>query len=201
MPKSVLSWTQTDVADQFAAGHCAMAPNGPWGIAGLTDAKFDWDVTGWPKDVEQVAPLGGEIAVAGNGDNVDAAWDVIQWIADPKNVTDEMIKSLDLLPNRKDTQEDPRWAPVPQIATFVAQLEVAHPRSVYGPKYAEISPQIWEMEQRVLTGQTEAEAAAQAGRRGDQAPVARGVVAKTADGRPRLARPPSSPNLVKGPCP
>jgi multiple sugar transport system substrate-binding protein len=161
-PKSVLSFLQQDAADQFAAGHCAMMVNGPWALNTADAAKVKYSLAPWPKDVQAAAPLGGEFAVAGNGDHVDQVWDLISWLSDDANLTAEQIKGLDLVPNRSDTQTEEKWIYNPMLPIFAKQLEVARPKNVYGAKYAEISPQISGMEQKVLSGQATPEEAAKA---------------------------------------
>jgi multiple sugar transport system substrate-binding protein len=65
MSKSVLTWTQADVHDQFAAGRTAMMINGPWRIAALNeDADLRWGVAPVPvprAGRTPVTPLGGEV--------------------------------------------------------------------------------------------------------------------------------------------
>lgn len=105
-------------------------------------------------------PARGESAVAGKGDHLQAAWDVIKWIGTPENIKDSYIVGLGLLPNREDTAADPRWAHSSTLKVAKDQLAVAMPRSVYGASYGQISEQVWTMEQKVLSGSSSAEQAA-----------------------------------------
>ena len=62
--KSVLTWTQADVNDQFKAGKAAMMINGPWQFPVLNaDTALHYDVVPTPvptAGATGVAPLGGE---------------------------------------------------------------------------------------------------------------------------------------------
>ena len=137
-----------------------MMINGPWQLPTLEadKPKFGWNVAPWPGDVEQASILGGENFAAGNGQNVEAAWEVIRWMAEPKNVKEALLTIG--LPNREDMADDEAWASDPLKETFIGQVEVARPRA-YGPEYPKISEQIWTMFQKVLTGEASPEQAAQ----------------------------------------
>lgn len=158
--KAITSYGQADVYNQFVAGKAAMMINGPWQLPSLEadKPKFGWDVAPWPRDVEEASILGGENFAAGNGQNVEAAWEVIRWMAEPKNVKKPLLTIG--LPNREDMADDKAWISDPQKETFIGQVEVARPRA-YGPNYPKISEQIWTMFQKVLTGEASPEQAAQ----------------------------------------
>ena len=164
-PRSVLQWGQSDVGDQFGSGLCAMMANGPWVLASVKKGGFAFDVAPWPAGAKGTAsPLGGEVlAIAKTSKNQDAAWELATWLADPKNSRDEVGAGLGSIPNRKDTVDDPAWAWHPMVPAFAKQLQSAHPRGVYGAKYAQISQAISTMEQQVLAqGRKPSEAADEA---------------------------------------
>ena len=51
--KSVVTWSQGDVADQFKAGRAAMMLNGPWNIPSLAEAKnLNWGTAIFPVNKE-----------------------------------------------------------------------------------------------------------------------------------------------------
>jgi multiple sugar transport system substrate-binding protein len=159
-PKSVLSWGQNDVANQFVAGSCAMMVNGPWELEAMeAEAKFDWKVSPLPEGVEAASSLGGEQLVISKNADVEAAWKVAEEVLNPKLIGPTAI-SLGGLPNRKDTENDPAWTSGPGRKAFAESVPAARPRSIYGPQYNQISEQIWTMVQDVLSGSKSAEDAA-----------------------------------------
>ncbi|MCT9929196.1 sugar ABC transporter substrate-binding protein [Planotetraspora sp. A-T 1434] len=153
-PKSVLQWGQSDIGEQFGSGVCAMMFNGPWVLGSAEKGKFSWGVAPWPKGVAGTAsPLGGEVwGISKKAANLDAVWQLADWLANPANSKDEVSKGLGSIPNRKDTLHDPAWVWHPMVKAFADQMPDARPRGLYGPKYAQISEAVWTMEQQVLSG-------------------------------------------------
>lgn len=158
--KAVISYGQADVYNQFVAGKAAMMINGPWQLPSLAsdDPKFGWNVAPWPHDKEKASILGGENFAAGNGQNIEAAWDVIKWMAEPAHVKKPLLTIG--LPNREDMADDKAWTSDPKKETFIGQVKIARPRA-YGPNYPKISEQVWTMFQKVLAGDASPEQAAQ----------------------------------------
>lgn len=159
VPESVVSMGQADVFNQWIAGQCGMMINGPWQLPEIEEAApdFAWDVVPWPANVEEASILGGENYAIGAGTDVEAAWDVLEWLSTPERITP--ILTTVGLPNREDMVDGPEWSDEP-LATFVGQVAIAKPRA-YGPEYPQISETIWTMVQRVLTGDAPPEQAAQ----------------------------------------
>lgn len=162
IPKDALNWGQGDVNNQFMAGKCAMQINGPWQIPTLTaaDLGFTWNVADWPNNGTPTSILGGENFAVGNGANVEAAWDVIKFAADPENLL-LAYQGSGYITSRKDLADAPLFTEDPVIAVFAQQVAVAKARA-YGPNYPEISADIMTMVQGVLTGGVSPEDAAQA---------------------------------------
>jgi multiple sugar transport system substrate-binding protein len=162
-PRSVLQWGQSDVADQFGTGLCAMMVNGPYALPSVQKASFQWAVAPWPAGPSgTAAPLGGEaLVVGGNSAHVDAAVAFAQWLADPANDRQQLTNGLGSIPNRKDTISNPAWDWQPMVKVFAQQMATARPRGVYGPQYQQISTAISTMEQQVLSGQASPVQAAQ----------------------------------------
>jgi multiple sugar transport system substrate-binding protein len=156
-PPSVYEWGQSDVADQFGAGRCAMMINGPWVLPSVTAGGFDFDVAPWPAGAHgTAAPLGGEVLVIGrNTRHLDTAWHLTTWLADPANSRTEITTGLASIPNRTTTVTDPAWAWHRIVPTFAQQLRTARPRYVYGANYPQISQAITTMQQQVLTRRRE----------------------------------------------
>lgn len=162
IPKGALNWAQGDTNNQFMAGKCAMQINGPWQIPSLTaaDLSFTWNVTDWPNNGTPTSILGGENFAAGNGPNAEAAWDVIKFAADPKNLL-PAYEASGYITSRKDLADAPIFTEDPVIVVFAKQVSVAKARA-YGPNYPEISAEIMNMVQGVLAGGVNPEDAAQA---------------------------------------
>jgi len=156
--REVINYGQADVYNQFIAGRAAMMINGPWQLPQLeTDnPDFRWELAPWPRDREEASILGGENFAIGATDNVEAAWNVVRWMATPENVR-EPLRTIGL-PNRKDMVDDEAFSS-PQQQLFISQVEIARPRA-YGPNYPQISEQIWTAFQGVLSGNTSPEEAA-----------------------------------------
>ena len=163
-PKSVLQWGQSDVGDQFGAGQCAMMFDGPWVLGSAKKGNFKFGTAPWPAGPGGTAsPLGGEVwAVSKKVKDTAKVWDILSWMADPKNSTNEIATGLSSIPNRKDTVSDPAWAWDAVVATFAKQMGTAHARGVYGQNYAQISQAISAMEQQVLAQGKDPQAAASA---------------------------------------
>jgi multiple sugar transport system substrate-binding protein len=149
-PESVRGWGQSEVAEHFVAGQCAMMINGPWALPSVTAAGFDFDVAPWPAGASgTAAPLGGEVLVVGrNTRHLDAAWHLSTWLTDPARAafTAELA-------GRARTLGNPVQAWDPDVQTFAQQMRTARPLYVYGTKYPQISQAITTMQQQVLTRQ------------------------------------------------
>jgi multiple sugar transport system substrate-binding protein len=151
-PKSVLQWGQHEVADQFAAGKCAMMINGPWAVYPVAKGGFGFDVAQWPAGRNGTASsLGGEVlAVGKQTKHIDAAWQLTTWLTDPANSLGEVYRGLCSIPNRTSTIDDPAWAWHPVVTTFAKQMRSARPRGVYGSRYPQISQTLSTMQYQVL---------------------------------------------------
>lgn len=157
---AVTSWSQGDVYQQFIAGQCAMMINGPWQLPGIRaeNLDFTWNVAPWPCDEECASALGGENFAIGNNGNVEAAWDVIRWLAQPEQL-EIYLQDAGMLPNREDMAAGEVWQDDPIIAEFVDMVAVARARA-YGPEYPQISEHIMTMVHNVIAGGQPAEMAA-----------------------------------------
>jgi multiple sugar transport system substrate-binding protein len=90
--KSVLTWTQGDVLDQFKAGKAAMMINGPWQLPALNAIKgLNYGVVPIPAPAAgkpTVGPLGGEtwtVPNTGNKDREQAAAKIVACLYSDKN--------------------------------------------------------------------------------------------------------------------
>jgi multiple sugar transport system substrate-binding protein len=158
-PKSVVSWNQPEIGSRFRAKQCAMMQNGPWELRPLVDSKINFGVSLLPKDVESATVQGGENIVVSKKAPLDAAWDLLTWMQEPENLSEEAVDGLGMLPNREDEFEQDKYYWTEGVKPFAEQLKVSRSRQ-YGPKYAEIQPKLWNMVQQVLTGRQSPEEAA-----------------------------------------
>jgi multiple sugar transport system substrate-binding protein len=149
--KAIINWGQGDVYQQFAAQKCAMMINGPWQIGNFKNDKvtFKWGVAPWPKDKVGVSILGGENLALGAGKNVDEAFKFMTWYANPERLKAAQV-ALGVLPNRNDMSKDKTWTADPLQKVFLQQVSVAKARA-YGPKYPQLSEQVWTMFQSAIT--------------------------------------------------
>jgi multiple sugar transport system substrate-binding protein len=91
---------------------------------------------------------------------VDQAWQVIERTQEPASLV-PYLETLGNLPARKDLVTSGAWARDLARKLFLSQLPIARPR-LYGPRYADISLDVAEAEQAVLTGASSPAAAAAA---------------------------------------
>jgi multiple sugar transport system substrate-binding protein len=110
-----------------------------------------WKVATLPEESQGASVLGGEnLAITKSSKNVEAAWELLVWTQEPKNLL-RYNTLAGKIPSRKDVAENEQWTGDPAMKVFTEQLQVAKPRA-YGPKYPEISAAVQEMLQSALTG-------------------------------------------------
>jgi ABC-type glycerol-3-phosphate transport system substrate-binding protein len=161
VPTLVTSLTPRNALDLFVAGKCAMMTTGPWQIAQIkADARFKWNVTGWPHKSRPVSVLGGENFAIGAGTHVKEAWDFISWAVQPANLVPALV-THGSFPGRKDAAADPAFTSDPIQRAFSNAVAVARPRA-YGPHYPRLSEEIIRMVRGVLGGSSTPENAAAA---------------------------------------
>ena len=160
MSRSAVNWDQAAVRTQFANERAALMVNGPWQIPTIKEEKpkLEWQVSTLPKGQTSASILGGEnIAITKASQNVDAAWEFVQWTQEPENLR-TYITTAGKIPSRKEVAQEEQWTADPAVKVFVEQLEVARPRA-YGPKYPEASAAVQDMLQSALTGDASVDAA------------------------------------------
>lgn len=161
LSRQCVGWTQQDVNTQFMTGRAAMQINGPWQIPVLRESELEWGVVALPRDKTAATCLGGENwVVLKTSKHVDQAWQVIERTQEPASLV-PYLETLGNLPARKDLVTSGSWARDPARKLFLSQLPIARPR-LYGPHYADISLDVAEAEQAVLTGASSPAAAADA---------------------------------------
>jgi multiple sugar transport system substrate-binding protein len=166
--KSVVSWNQNDVADQFTSGNAAMMVNGSWTLPALDqDKKLHYGVVPIPTPKagqKPVVALGGEVgAIPATGAATQKASAKVLscMLAEP-----QMLKwdaSHAYIPTRQSTAQT--FAKQhPELDSFVSEVQTARSRTAQlGTGYPKISTALATALQAALTGQqTPAAALAQA---------------------------------------
>ncbi|GHO79832.1 sugar ABC transporter substrate-binding protein [Ktedonobacter sp. SOSP1-85] len=156
LSKASLNWGQADVLTQFEEGHAAMMENGPWDLSLLKQAKVDYGVVALPAPSagkKTVSPLGGEIWTIPQTDDTHqkAAWDFLNWLEQPKQITDyDQVQGY--IPPLKAAAQD-LLKQNTELQVFADELNNAQARTAkVGEKYPNISQQIWTAEQSALSG-------------------------------------------------
>lgn len=158
--KSVVNWSQADVADQFVAGHLAMMVNGSWQLPVLDKKKdLDYGVVPLPvphRGAASRTPLGGEVwAVARNGGQRQKnAVKVLNCMMSDAN-TLKWAKANAYVPSKRSAaarlaRDEPGMKP------FVDAVATAKSRTAkLGVKYPKVSTALSDAIQAVLAGSTE----------------------------------------------
>ena len=99
MPKSVVNWTQSEAAAEFANGKLAMVDIGPWEIPSFT--KVNWGAEPMPvphAGMQSVSPVGGPpwAVTKGTPAQEKAAWKFVSWLLKPANVTTFAVANDDV---------------------------------------------------------------------------------------------------------
>ena len=167
--KSVVTWTQADVNDQFIAGKAAMMLNGPWQIPTLDKAKVNFGVVPFPVNTPgqtSTAPLGGEawtVPLTGDKARMSKAAELVKCMNTDEN---QLARAKDggLVPTRL-TLGDRFKTEVPAMAGFADAVAQARARTAkLGEKWPDTAKVIFSGMQLVLTGQAApADAMAKAG--------------------------------------
>lgn len=156
--KSVLTWNQNDVADQFVSGNAAMMINGSWNLARLdSTANLHYGVVPIPvpsAGQQPVVALGGEVgAIPATGSATQqAAAKVLQCILSD-NVMASWDKGHAYVPS-KQTVATTFGQQNPEMRSFVAEVSTARSRTAQlGEKYSKVSTALGTAIQAAITGQ------------------------------------------------
>jgi multiple sugar transport system substrate-binding protein len=157
MSKSVVTWAQSDVNDQFIAGKTAMMVNGPWQFPTLNAAtSLHYGVVPIPVPAtgDQVkVPLGGEVfTVPATGAATEqAAAKVLACMNSSANQL-SYAKQVGYVPSLESAAAQ-LAAGDPAMAPFVSEVATAESRTAeVGTKYPVIATAIETAEQQALTG-------------------------------------------------
>lgn len=158
MSQSVVTWSQGDVADQFAAGNAAMMVNGPWNLGTLEAVDgLEYDIVPIPaptSGADVVSPFGGEgwvIPRTGDDARTALAAEFVQCLTGEAAVTAAAVGT-------HTVPTDPALAPavveqVPQLASFAEQVPNLRARTgQLGPDWPGQATAIYEAVQNALVG-------------------------------------------------
>ncbi|MFJ7214687.1 extracellular solute-binding protein [Amycolatopsis sp. NPDC098790] len=165
--KSVVTWNQNDVADQFVAGNAAMMVNGSWNLARLDEEKsLHYGVVPIPvpqAGAKPVVALGGEVGTVPvtSGPAQQAAGKVLSCIlAEPTML--EWSKAHAYIPSKTATAAK-FGADQPAMQAFVDEVGTARSRTAeLGEKYPKVSQALADAIQAALTGKQPADQALKA---------------------------------------
>lgn len=169
--KSVVTWTQADVNDQFSAGNAAMMVNGPWQLPTLNaDKKLHFATVPIPvpdASAKPVTPLGGEVWTVGHSNPGREAKAVAvvkcllghdesaAWSKDAGYIPSDQRAAAQLA------------ASDPQMAAFVQEIGTARARTTtLGTAYPKVSQALADAIQSALAGGTSPQSALAQAQRG-----------------------------------
>jgi multiple sugar transport system substrate-binding protein len=156
--KSVVTWTQSDVNNQFIAGKAAMMVNGPWQIPSLQAVKgLNWAYVQIPaRTASQTpqSPLGGEdytIPNTGNKANMTVAGKFVECLLSAENETAN-AQANNVLPTNLAAAAAFAQAN-PSLAPLVNIIKNARSRTArLGANWPAVATKIYTAEQLALTG-------------------------------------------------
>ncbi|MFE7011222.1 extracellular solute-binding protein [Streptomyces sp. NPDC057651] len=163
--KSVVSWNQQDVNDQFVAGRAAMMINGPWQVPVLSaQKKVDWAVARIPvpeAGQDAIPPIGGTVmAVPKNEDSAREknAGKILNCLNTRKNQL-QWGESVNNVPTRAAAAR--AYAEQnPKLAAFADLVTTARSRTArVGTRWPVVGDALAGAFQSVLTGRTSPEQA------------------------------------------
>jgi multiple sugar transport system substrate-binding protein len=157
--RSVVTWSQGDVNDQFIAGNTAMMQNGVWNLPTLDESGINYNVVPIPMPDGGAAPgpMGGEvlaIPVSGDEARMQAAGEVVNCLlSDESMVTWGNLNAY--IPSRQAVAEQVA-EDNPMMRSFVdaaaAERARTGPPANLGPNYSKVSQPLWNAIQAALTG-------------------------------------------------
>jgi len=155
--KSVVTWTQADINDQFAGGNVAMMVNGPWQLPTL-NAKtgLNFGVVPIPipsASAKPVTPLGGEVWTVGHSNSAreQKAVAVVKCLLSSERSL-EWSKDAGYIPSNQQAAAQ-LAASDPQLSAFVTEVGTAQARTTeLGTDYPKVSEALWTALQSCLSG-------------------------------------------------
>jgi multiple sugar transport system substrate-binding protein len=156
--RSVVNWTQADVAEQFGAGNAAMMVNGPWQFPVLDEiAGLKYGVVPIPvpqTGATEVAPLGGEtwtLPRTGDDARQKKAAEIVACLNSDANQIDLATKRSTV--PTKTALLDSFVAQAPKMAAFTEQVKTARARTgKLGADWPAAATKIYTAVQSAITG-------------------------------------------------
>jgi multiple sugar transport system substrate-binding protein len=169
--KSVVTWTQADVEEQFAAGDAAMMVNGPWQLPTLAASPPSGGFGTTPIPAPNaggkvISPLGGEMWTVGRSSAAKqkAAIGVVKCLVS-KSESVAWSKAAGYL-SSNEAGAKAQAAANPLLQAFVSEIGTAQartgPPADLGPNYNTVSQLLWTAIQSALDGSQTPAAALQA---------------------------------------
>lgn len=154
-----LSQDQDDIGNLFLNGNVAMMINGPWMINRLEENEdLNFEITDIPMNQEPASVLGGANLALIDNENVDEAWQFVEFLIDKDTVFETASRSGSF-PVREDVMDESNdWMENPILEGLVEPLRNSVPRGP-SPNWPQISENIQLAIQRVLTGESTPEEA------------------------------------------
>ena len=156
--KSVLSWTQADVNDQFKAGNAAMMVNGPWQFPVLNaNTALHYGVVPIPAPkagATAIAPLGGETWTVPNTGNSDRQKNAAKIVACLNSDDNQLLLATErqTIPT-KSALQDKFVAQQPNMKAFSELVKNARARTgELGADWPKAATKIYTGVQTALTG-------------------------------------------------
>jgi multiple sugar transport system substrate-binding protein len=155
--RSVVTWTQADVNDQFMAGNAAMMVNGPWQLPTLNGNKsLHFGIVPIPipsPSAKPVTPLGGEVWTVGHSNlgREAKAVAVVKCLLS-QDVSLAWSKDAGYIPSNEAAAAQ-LAASDPQLAAFAQEIATAQARTAeLGTGYPKVSQALYNAIQSSLAG-------------------------------------------------
>lgn len=155
--KSVVTYTQADINDQFSAGNLAMMVNGPWQLPNLNARTgLNFGIVPIPvpsSSAKPVTPMGGEVWTVGHSNSAREAKAVavVKCLLSADNSA-SWSKLVGYVPSNQQAASA-LAASDPQMAPFVTEVATARARTVeLGTDYPKVSEALWTAIQACLAG-------------------------------------------------
>ncbi|MBA2537039.1 MAG: sugar ABC transporter substrate-binding protein [Actinobacteria bacterium] len=161
------SWPEGfDITPEFVNGNIPMFFSGPWHMGLIKDAggaklEGKWDVAPMPEQDSSTSFVGGsDLVVFSGSDNKDAAWKFVSWLSEAE-IQVKWYETVAGLPAVEAAWDESALSDDEQLQVFGEQLNDAKsPPAI--PKWEEIAGEIDGEIEKVTSGNTAPDAAAQA---------------------------------------
>ncbi|WP_337062167.1 sugar ABC transporter substrate-binding protein [Kineococcus sp. G2] len=158
LSQSSVTWSQADVADQFAAGNAAMMVNGPWNFGTLDAVEgLEYGIVPIPAPTPGgtvVSPFGGEawaVPQTGDEEKMQKAAELVQCLNKDETQI-EVSVATGTVPTKPELADEV-VAQNPNLATFAEQVPDLRARTgQLGPEWPEAATKIYTAVQNALVG-------------------------------------------------